>query len=282
MKKPVVGFLYDGNIDKETKIFIKLAKKKNINLILFNIFKKIDWESFNKKIKQCSLIYNNTGEPFVIEVLKTIEELGKTVIDKSSLYYDTEDKWMFYIKCKKHNIPTLSTILLSENINIAQKELKEWRKWPIVLKRINGTMGEYVDKADNIKQAVKIINRFWKKSSEKLPIIAQEFVSSPSYRATIIDKKVVQTAIKKGRSWKATGVYEKDFEKFTIDSELEKILKKITQVMKINICGVDLLKKDGKWLVLEVNCEPGFDFFKEDQERLVGLTLNYLKKECKK
>ncbi|MDO8517540.1 MAG: ATP-grasp domain-containing protein [Nanoarchaeota archaeon] len=280
-KKSVIGFLYSGkNLGKEEKMFLELAKKKNIELIPINIFKRIDEKEFREQIKKCDLIYNNTAEDFVIEYIKTIEEFGKKVIDNSRLYYYTEDKWMFYVKCQEHNIPTINTILLSENLNIAKKELEDFNHWPVVLKRVVGTMGEYVEKAENPEQAVRVIKKFWKKGSEKIPIIAQEMVLSPSYRITIINKKIVQTAIKTSKTWKATGVHGKTFKKFKIDSDLKKIVDKVVKAVKINICGIDLLKKDGKWLVLEVNSEPAFDFFENEREKLVDLTLNFLKQAC--
>jgi len=279
-KKLVIGYLYAAKkkIGLEEKLFLKWAKKKNIELIMINLFKKIDEEEFENKIRKCDLVYNNTAEDFVIESLKTVEELGKKVIDTSQLYYYTEDKWMFYLKCREHKIPTLETILLSHNLNIARAELKEFAKWPVVLKRIYGTMGEFVEKADNLVQAMEILKKFQSIDCDKLSIIAQEFVKSPSYRVTIIDKKIVQTAIKQGKGWKKTGVFGKKFEKFRVDANLRKILKKLISFTNINICGVDLLKKNNQWVVLEVNTSPALDFIDGEYEKIVCKVLDFLKK----
>src|SRR3989344_333532 len=283
MKKEVIGVLYTGkHIGKEEKIYLKEAKKRNIHLIMFNLLGKIDEKEFEEKIKKCKLVLNNTAEDFALEFIKTIEELGKRVIDKSKVYYYTEDKWMLYLKCREHKIPTLDTILLSENIAIARKELKDFGKWPVVLKRTIGTMGEYVEKADNIIEAEFMIKNFWEKGNEKLPIIAQEFAASNSYRVTCINGKIVQTALKRRTgNWKATGVYGKKFEKFLVDSELEKIVKKVLKVTKIKICGIDLLKKNSKWVVIDVNAEPALDFFDDEHSKMIGLVLDFVKKEAK-
>jgi len=278
-KKLVIGYIFTAKkIGREEKLFLKLAKKKNIEIVMINLFKRIDEENFENKIRKCDLIYNNTAEDFVIESLKTVEELGKKVIDTSQLYYYTEDKWMFYLKCREHNIPTLETILLSHNLNIARAELKQFGQWPVVLKRIYGTMGEFVEKADNMAEAIMIMKKFQTMDCDKLPVIAQEFVQSSSYRVTIIDKKIVQTALKQSKNWKCTGVFGKKFDKFRIDKNLKKTLTKIINFIKINVCGVDLLKKDGKWLVLEVNTNPALDFIEEEYEHLVDLVLTFLKK----
>ena len=282
-KKKRIGYIFsEKKLGKDEKIFLKIAKRKNIELIMINVSKDIDEADFEEKIKKCDLIFNSTAEDFALEYAKVAENLGKKVIDSPYAFYYTEDKWEFFVKCKKNRILTPETKLLSENIGFAKKELKKFGHWPVILKRIDGTMGEYVELAKDLNHAAYIMNKFWKKGSERLPIIAQELIHSPSYRVLVIGGKIVQTALKENKSsWKATGVYAHHFKKFKIDKELKKIINKIIKMVKINICGIDLLKKDGKWIALEVNSEPAFDFFENETERMIGLTLDFLKKQIR-
>lgn len=278
--KKVIGYIFsEKNLGKDEKAFLEEAKKRKIKLILFNVNKELNEREIEKQAKECKIIYNNSAEEFAIEFVKTLEELGKKVIDSSKTYYFTEDKWIFYLSCKENNIETPKTILLSENINIAKKELHEFNNWPVILKRIEGTCGEYVARAKNIVEAEKIIQRFWEKGSERLPIIAQEFIDSPCYRVTVIGDEIVQTAIKNNKGWKKTGVYEKNNKSFVVEKNLKKIIKKIIHISKINVCGIDLVKKDGKWFVLEVNSTPAFDFFKKERSFLIGKVLDLLVKK---
>ena len=53
-------------------------------------------------------------------------------------------------------------------------------------------------------------------------------------------------------------------------------------MVKINICGLDFFRKDNKWLVLEVNTQPAFDFNEDEHEMLVDKTLDFFVKYCKK
>lgn len=278
MKKKTIGIITCGReIEKEGETFLELGKKKDVNIILINISDKFNINHFKRKIKKCDIVYCSVWDDFSVELTKTVEEWGVKIFDSSNSYYYTEDKWMFYVKCKKYNVPVPDTILLSENINNAKRELKEFGRWPVILKRITGTMGEYVGKAKGMEEAEQLIKKFWKKGSEKLPIIAQEFVKSPSYRVTVIGNKPVQTTLKRNNAgWKATGVYAKKFEQFKIDKKLERIIKKLMKFLDIKICGIDMLKKDGKWLILEVNGQPSLDFFEEERERLVEGVLNLL------
>jgi len=270
MQKRKIGYIYcESKLGPDEKAFLKLAKKRNIKLILFNIAKEIDEKELERKAKRCEVIYNNSAEDFAWEVVKTLEELGKKVIDSSKTYYFTEDKWIFSLACNEHDILTPKTILLSENLNIARKELHDFNYWPVILKRIQGTCGEYVARAENIDKAEEIINKFWQKGNERLPIIAQEFISSPCYRVTVIGEEIVQTAIKNGNGWKK-------IERFEIDDHLRSIINKIIKISKIDICGIDFVKKDGQWFVLEVNSTPAFDFFDEEREMIIGKVLDLL------
>ncbi len=277
--KLTLGYVFAAkNFNKEDLIFFKLAKKKNIELVPLNIFKQIQEDEFRSQVKKCSLVYNNSAEDCVVETLKTIEQMGKKVTDASELYYYTEDKWMFYLKCKEYGIPTPETVLLSKNLVSAKTELKRFNKWPVVLKRVYGTMGEFVRIARNLAEAMQVIKKFWQVDCDKLPVIAQEFIPSSSYRVTVIDKKIVQTALKKSKGWKCTGVYGEEFEQFIIDKKLKKIINKVLDATKINICGIDFLKKGEDWVVLEVNSQPALDFIEEEHEKLVGLVLDFLKR----
>jgi len=283
MKHFTLGYICnERGVGKDEEIFTELAKQKNIELIMFNTAKEIDEKELEEKAQRCDLIFNNCGDEFVYEIIKTFEAIGKKVIEPSKIYYFTEDKWISYILFSQNKIPTPETSLLSTNLNIAKKDLKLFNHWPVVLKRVWGCRGEYVEKADNMEQAEAIIKRFWEKGDEKLPIIAQEFIKSSSYRVTVIGDEIVQTAIKDSKGWKCTGVYEKKVEKFNIDPELEKIIKKVMRTVKIKVCGIDFLKKEDKWLVLEVNSVPAYDFFEDERKMLIGKILDYLKTQVRK
>ncbi len=280
MKKKVIGYIFcDKSVGKDEKAFLKAAKKKNIDLVLFNTEDELTEKELEEKAKPCQIIFNNSAEEIAIELTKTLEEMGKRVIEPSKVYYYIEDKWMFYLKCAEHEIPVPKTILLSENEKAIEKELNQFNQWPVVLKTIEGTMGQFVEKADNSKQAIKIIKNFWKKANERVPVIAQEFISSPSYRATVINGAITQTAIKDSKGWKSTGVYAKRFRKFKPDKQLNVIVKKLSKATNMKVFGLDLMKKNDQWLALEINAEPGLDFFQNQRDKLIEKILDFLKKQ---
>lgn len=282
MKKVAIGYIFcERNPGKDEKAFLKEAKKRNIQLVMFNLCKKINEKELERKARKCKIIFNNSAEDYAPEFVKTLEEFGKKVVDSSITCYHNEDKWMFFLECKKHKILSPETILLPEDINVAKQELKEFNHWPVVLKRVFGTQGEFVDKADNMDQVEKIIEKFWRKGSERAPIIAQELIRSPCYRVTVIGNEIIQTALKTNRGWKSTGVYAKKIKRFRISKKLRKIIEKVLEKVHIKVCGIDLLKKNNEWYVLEVNSAPAFDFFEEEREMLIGKVLDLLLKEIR-
>src|SRR5271169_6882048 len=154
MKKITIGYIFDETrLRKDEKAFLKISKKKGIRLILINAYKDLTEDEIKDKIKDCDIIYNNSAENEALEIAKTIEELGKKVIETSKSFYYDEDKWMFFLKAQEHKIPTPKTILLSQNFNIVKKELEKFKQWPVILKRVQGTNGNYVDKANNLTEA---------------------------------------------------------------------------------------------------------------------------------
>lgn len=278
-KQKVIGYVYYGYRTPDEKFFEKIAKKRNVRFITFNLFKKIDLKKVRKRAKFCDLFLVNSGEDKVLKFVKYLESIGCRVIESSQSYYHDENKWALYLKCKKNKIPTPKTILLPNETSQALKKLEKTNRWPIVLKRIYGCQGDFVDKANNLEEAEMLIKKFNNKSKSKHPIIAQNFISSPSYRVLVIDGKIVQTALKKKGFWKKTGVYTKDFKKFRVTPALKKIINKISRVSGINICGIDLLKKNGRWYVLELNSSPCLAFFDNEREMLVEKIMNFLIRE---
>jgi len=278
MARTTIGFITNHRfLADEDKKFLRIAKKVGINLVIFNAAEKFDIKELKKKAKKCQIIFNDEADYLALELAKSLEVFGCKVIEISKAFYYTEDKWLLYLHCLKNKIPVPKTTLLSTDFVSIKKELKDFNQFPVVLKRIEGFHGDFVDKADDIKEAVVIIKRFWEKGEDRFPILAQEFIDSYSYRVMTIGGEVVQTAVKKSDNWKATGGSASRFWKFKVDKELRAILNKIKKITDIVICGIDLAKKDGHWILIEVNAEPSFKFFDSEYNLVIEKTLKHLR-----
>ncbi len=106
---------------------------------------------------------------------------------------------------------------------------------PVVIKLLEGTQGIGVVLAETWKSAESVIDAF---SGLKTNILVQEFIKEADgsdIRCLVIGGKVV-AAMKRS----ATAI-------------------KASQVMGLNICGVDLLRSSRGPLVMEVNSSPGLE-----------------------
>ncbi len=279
MPKPTIGFITNQRLpDKEDERFLRIAEKVGVNLIVFNAAEKFNLKQIEREADKCDIIFNDEADHLGLEIAKTLETLGYKVIELSKTYYYTEDKWLFYLKCLKNEIPVPKTTLLSTDLVSIRQELKSFNKFPVVIKRVQGFHGEFVDKGDDVDEAVAVIKRFWEKGEDRFPVLAQEFVDSDSYRVMTIGDKVVQTARKKSAGWKKTGTSSSRFWKFKIDNELKEMLDKLMKIIDITVCGFDFAKKNGKWVVIEANAEPSFKFFDCEYDLMIEKSLKYLKK----
>ena len=82
MRKITIGYLFnEPYLRKDEKIFLQVAKDKGLDLVMINTAKDLGEEQLEQQIKKCDIFFNNSAEDFAVEVVKTIEELGKRVIE---------------------------------------------------------------------------------------------------------------------------------------------------------------------------------------------------------
>lgn len=129
VKRYTIGYVYPESVkDYEDKLLIKLLKRK-FNLLLFPLEEQIEEKQIEERAKLCKLILNGAVYgPFTLEAVelsKTFEELGIRVINSSHSFYYQEDKWMFYLKCLEHNIPTPLTYFIPKKLNYNKEEIKK-------------------------------------------------------------------------------------------------------------------------------------------------------------
>ncbi|MBI2110332.1 hypothetical protein HYT51_00950, partial [Candidatus Woesearchaeota archaeon] len=127
MKKVVIGYVYnEQSLGEDEKLFIKVAKKKGIELVFFNIEDELNEREIEEKAKRCKIIYNNSEDLLALELVKTFEELGKKVVETADTFYYSEDKWMFFLRCKENKIQVPETVLIPSNLKNVKQELEKF------------------------------------------------------------------------------------------------------------------------------------------------------------
>ncbi|MEK7211032.1 MAG: ATP-grasp domain-containing protein [Patescibacteria group bacterium] len=275
-----IGYIFaDNKLLPEDRVFLNLAREKNIKVIVFPSARFLNLARVKNLARKCAVVLNNSAERESLEIAKVIESVGTPIVDPTRSLYFYEDKWMFYVHCKKHNIPTPETFLLPISISQCYEPLERLIKksGAVIIKNIFSDNGKFVDRAKTVKQAVEMIRKFRK--GDRAPLIAQEYVKAAHkvYRVMVLNGKVVQAIIKKSNNWKCTGRFTKgDVPTFRVTPKLEKMCVRISKILNIPWCGIDLMRKNREWTAIEANSSPGMDFISGDIENLYKQLLKYL------
>jgi ribosomal protein S6--L-glutamate ligase len=275
-----IGYIYaDNKLLAEDRAFLNLAREAGARTILFPSAKFMTAEQIRALAKKCDIVLNNSAEEESLEVAKTIEAAGTPVADPTRSFYFCEDKWMFYTHCRRLRIPTPRTYLLPFAIGQCYEPIDRLIKksGAVVIKNIFSNNGKFVDRAKTVKQAVNMIKKFRK--GDRAPLIAQEYVKNSHrvYRVMVLNGKVVQAVVKKSKHWKCTGRFLKDeAPSFRVTPKLVRMCVKISRVLNIPWCGIDLMRKGRSWVMIEANSSPGMDFIENDMKKLYKSLLNYL------
>lgn len=279
-----VGYIYYKTYHDPTNDRIMRAiEKRGFEVVRLPVEDQVELDVLENKTKGCGVVFNNAVfEPVEfesIEITKTMEELGKRVVNASRCLFYEDDRWLFYQICLEHNIPTPKTYFVPKERRFDSSAIKSvLASQPLVLKAIFSDNGECVYKVKNYAEFQKQLHAIMKKNPSS-PIVAQEFVpnGNRSFRATLVGFKVVQFVEKIGTNWKQTGNGKKErFRTVKIDEKLKKLCERSARIFGMDICGLDLLNSGGKWYVIEANSCPALDFIYADEKRLVNLIAGYL------
>jgi len=287
-KKYTIGYVYpESDKSLDDKVLVRLLKKR-FNIILFPLEKQVDQKQIEDQAKLCKLIFNNAVyEPFAweaIELSKSFEEFGIKVINSSHSFYYQEDKWMFYLECLEHKIPTPLTYLITKKLNYNKEKIRKILvEGPIVIKAIFSDKGECVERAKTFDEfnykLKKIIN-----NNPISPVIAQKYIEhgNTSYKVVLIGNKVVQGVVIRGKSWEQTGCKRKErYRTFRPDKKLKDICKKAPRAFGMKWCSLDFIKQNNDWYILEVNGCPSISVM-NDMKKIAKMLANYLYQEAKK
>ncbi len=288
-KKLSIGIIYYKTYrDYEDRLLLKYLRRKNLNIVYLPAEEQLDVNELKEKTKKCKLIYNDTTcQPILFESLelsKTLEELGKKVINSSHSFFYQEDKWMFYLKCLEHKIPTPRTYFIPKETRYYSKVIKEiLKKHKLVLKDVFSDNATAVERVSNYQMFTARLKKILKKNPGA-PVIAQEFIPNfkRSYRATLINHKLEQFVVKISKNWKQAGGIKEHFRTIKVNEKLKSLCERTSKALGLQICGLDLIFNNGKWYVIEINSCPGLNFINDDEKRLVSKIANFLYLECKK
>lgn len=257
----------------EINRFIEVAKEEGIDL---QVFKPEQFDlTVTREDKQSLLV---DGESvalpdfvlprmgagttyFALAVIRHLERLGVYCVNSSQSIETVKDKLYSHQILAENNLPVPKTMLVKFPVdaNMVEKHLG----FPVVVKTLSGSQGSGVFLSET-KSSFMDLMQLIEATNKTANIILQEFVSGSKgrdLRVITIGGRVVssmQRIAGKGE-FKANYSSGGKVEEFEISPEIEWMATQTSQILGLEIAGVDLLFDGNHYKVCEANSSTGFE-----------------------
>ena len=178
----------------------------------------------------------------------------------------TRDKWTCSQLLSTFNVPIPKTILgSSSNLEYL---LSNFKNEPVIIKILEGTHGNGVILADTYLSALSTIETL---KTAGVKFLLQEYIKESKgtdLRVIVVGGKVVSAMKRQSKE----GDFRSNLHrggssvKINLSYEEENIALRAAKVMKLGVCGIDILQSSRGPLVLEINSSPGLEGIEKTTE----------------
>jgi gamma-F420-2:alpha-L-glutamate ligase len=198
---------------------------------------------------------------FALAVIRHLERLGVYCVNSSQSIETVKDKLYTHQILAENNLPVPKTMLVKFpiDVNLVEKHLS----FPVVVKTLSGSQGSGVFLSET-KSSFMDLMQLIEATNKTANIILQEFISGSKgrdLRVITIGGRVVssiQRIAGKGE-FKANFSSGGKVEEFAITPEIEWMATQTSQILGLDIAGVDLLFDGSHYKVCEANSSTGFE-----------------------
>lgn len=198
---------------------------------------------------------------FTLAILRHMERLGIYVVNGSESIEIVKDKLYSHQILAENNLPVPKTMLVKfpVNIELVEKNLG----FPVVVKTLSGSQGSGVFLADN-KGTFDDLMQLIEATNKAANIILQEFITESKgtdLRVFTLGGRAIACFKRTNRDggFKANFSLGGDVENFEITPEIEWLATQTSNILNLDMAGIDLLFDDGHFKVCEANSSPGFE-----------------------
>ncbi len=271
-KKDRFDALYDLLINEFKKENIELIKKYNyevLNIINEDIKNEYDFVIFWDKD---------------IHLAKHLENLGLKVFNSSKAIEICDNKSKTYLELEKYNIQMPKTIIAPFKYNICKYDYSFIDKvidklgLPLIIKENYGSFGQQVYMLSTKDEIINKINEI--NTSE---FLFQEYIASSfgkDCRIEVVGNEVLGSVIRtNSNDFRSNVLQGGNMEVFNAPKEYYDLALKVSNILGLDFCGVDLLfGENNKPILCEVNSNVHFKtFFLKTGKNLASYLVNYIK-----
>ncbi len=198
---------------------------------------------------------------FTLAVLRQMERLGIHIVNSPESIELVKDKLYSHQVLARNNLPVPKTMLVKfpVNIDLVERNLG----FPVVVKTLSGSQGSGVFLAEN-RRTFEDLMQLIEATNKNANIIMQEFVKA----SRGMDLRVFTLGGRAIACFKRTntqGGFKANFsaggsvEPFEITPEIEWLATQTSNILNLDMAGIDLLFDKDHFKVCEANSSPGFE-----------------------
>lgn len=225
-----------------------------------------------------------TGNQAWLDMAKTLEYEGYTLVNSTECHLNCSSKWYNQILFERHGIKTPETVIIPHKEGAREAFKKMKADFPVILKTSNGSRGVGVVWIESLKSLEAIVQLLYREN-EYIDIILQEYIPIDyDVRAIVVAGDVVgsmKRPVPKGdfRSNVAQGSEPVDHE--LTDLEIEACIKAAKSVGG-TLTGVDFMPSTDREKIepyfIEVNSTPGLVGIEDALKKRTSVTQDILKR----
>ncbi len=197
---------------------------------------------------------------FDLAVIRHLRQFGVQVLNGGQAIDVAKDKLHSLQLLARHNFPVPKTLLAKFplDFDVINREFE----FPIIIKTLAGTEGDGIMMCENQEQ-LKDIGGILAKTPAN--VILQEFIKDSfgrDLRIIVIGGRPLGVMLRKAKSgFKANFSAGGEVTSFPMSSTIQWLAVEATQVLGLDISGVDLLFDGKEYRICEINSAPDFKGF---------------------
>ncbi len=198
---------------------------------------------------------------FALAIIRHLERLGVYCVNSSQSIETVKDKLYTHQILAENNLPVPKTMLVKFPVDL--KLVEKHLGFPVVVKTLSGSQGGGVFLSETKSSFVDLMQLI-EATNKTANIILQEFISSSKgrdLRVITIGGRVVACMQRNAAQGEFKANYSSGgtVEPYAISPEIEWLATQTSQIMGLEIAGVDLLFDGNHYKVCEANSSTGFE-----------------------
>lgn len=204
-------------------------------------------------------------------VVRQFEEMGVFTIASSDAILRSRDKLRSLQRLSKAGIGMPKTVFTNYSRDV-EEVIQHVGGTPVIIKLLEGTQGLGVVLAETKNAAESVLEAF---NGLQARVIVQEFIKEAKgadLRALVVDGQVVGAMKRQGKE----GEFRSNLHRggsaniIKLSTDELKLAMHAAKVLKLPVCGVDMLQSARGPLLLEVNSTPGLEGIEAATEKNIA------------